>query len=68
MLGFLIGLMVGGFLGIAVMAMMSVASQADRDMHKAMKKESSLRRLLPVYILYDLLLRLGHDLLDRSCY
>ena len=38
MLGFLIGLMVGGFLGIAVMAMMSIASQADKDMHKAMKK------------------------------
>ncbi len=39
MLGFLIGLLVGGFLGIAVMAMMSIASQADRDMHNAMNKE-----------------------------
>ena len=39
MLGFLIGLMVGGFLGIAVMAMMRIASQADRDMHNAMNKE-----------------------------
>ena len=38
MLGFLIGLALGGFLGIAVMAMLSIASQADRDMHKAMNK------------------------------
>ena len=34
MLGFLIGLMVGGALGICVMAMMNAASGADRSMDK----------------------------------
>ena len=30
MIGFLIGLFVGGFIGIAVMALMFIAGQADR--------------------------------------
>lgn len=34
MVGFLIGLMIGGFLGICVMALMNAASQADEQMKR----------------------------------
>ena len=32
MLGFLIGLMTGGFFGVVVMAMLNVASKTDKDL------------------------------------
>lgn len=34
MIGFFIGLLVGGFVGVCVMAMMSLASYADDTMEK----------------------------------
>lgn len=34
MIGFLIGLFVGGFVGMAVMALMQIASDADRHMEE----------------------------------
>lgn len=32
MVGFIIGLFIGGFVGVAVMAMLNIASEADKHM------------------------------------
>ena len=39
MLAFIIGLIIGGFVGVVAMAMMSLASDADRHMKKGTGNE-----------------------------
>lgn len=47
MLGFLIGLITGGIVGVAVMALMNIASQEDERMERYQKRQNG-RRETPV--------------------
>lgn len=42
MIGFIIGLMIGGFLGVCVMAMLSLASEADDRMEERFNSNTEL--------------------------